>query len=82
MPWDRGRGWGKRIEVKEKELKPDSIESLPHFGGPFSFGIASVEASMTHRLHAFGWDVLHHERDEVESREGDITPQAGSYFLI
>ncbi len=54
-------------------MKPDSIESLLHFGGPFGFGIASVEAGVTHQLHAFGWDVLHHERVEVESREGDIT---------
>ena len=57
-------------------------EGHPGQGAPFGFGVAGIEASMAHKLHPFGWDVLHDKRDEIQSREGDIPTQTGGCFFI
>ena len=61
-PGKRVKGFSKGDEVKEGKLTANGIQGQPHLFCPFSFGVAGVEAGMTHELHAFGWDVLHAEQ--------------------
>ena len=59
-PGDRVSRFGKRGQVKERELQPEGIESLLHFGEPYfdyaqhklGFDIAGIKTGMTQKLQA------------------------------
>jgi hypothetical protein len=64
-PGERVAGFGKRGQVKERELATKGIEGNLHFLSPFSFGVTGIEAGMTHELQAFGWNVFDDEGNEI-----------------
>ena len=64
-PSEGVKGFDKRVKIEKRELTTDGSQGSAYLLSPFSFGVASIKASMTHQLHAFGRNMLHQQRDEI-----------------